>query len=101
MLFRILYSAIYAVLLISLSGVASTAQAVVSCQDTITTGTTYRYVDALAFFTEFNGKTYAIAKSAASGSQSLPDIYFDFSANISREYLMTGTDTASLKRMLS
>ncbi|MRR34469.1 hypothetical protein EG829_07175, partial [bacterium] len=101
MLFRIVFSAIYAILLLTLSGVVSTAQAVVSCQDTITTGTTYRYVDALALFTEFNGKTYAIAKSAVSGSQSLPDIYFDFSANISREYLMTGTDTASLKRMLS
>ncbi|MDD2736680.1 MAG: conjugal transfer protein TraN [Desulfuromonadaceae bacterium] len=101
MLFRITYSVLYAVLLLSLSGITTTAQAVVSCQDTISTGTTYRYIDALAFFTEFNGKTYAIAKSAASGSQSLPDIYFDFSANISREYLMTGTDTASLKRMLS
>lgn len=105
MLFRVtctvVYSIIYAVLILSLSGVVSTAQAVVSCQDTITTGTNYRYNDALAFFTEFNGKTYAIAKSAVSGSQSLPDIYFDFSANISREYLMTGVDTASLKRMLS
>ncbi|MHC1699257.1 MAG: conjugal transfer protein TraN [Geobacteraceae bacterium] len=101
MLFRIAYSVLYAVLLLSLSGITTAAQAVVSCQDSITTGTTYRYIDALAFFTEFNGKTYAIAKSAVSGNQSLPDIYFDFSANISREYLMTGTDTASLKRMLS
>jgi conjugal transfer mating pair stabilization protein TraN len=101
MLSRIAYSVLYSILLLSLTGVTTTAQAVVSCQDTITTGTTYRYIDALVFFTEFNGKTYAIAKSAVSGSQSLPDIYFDFSANISREYLMTGTDTASLKRMLS
>jgi len=101
MLFRFAYSILYAVLLLSLSGITGTAQAVVSCQDVISTATTYRYIDALTFFTEFNGKTYAIAKSAVSGSQSLPDIYFDFSANISREYLMTGTDTASLKRMLS
>lgn len=100
MFIRVLFSLFYAVLLISLTGVSSTAQAVVSCQDTITTGTTYRYSDALAFFTEFNGKTYAIAKSAVTESQSLPDIYFNVSANISREYLMTGTDTASLKRML-
>ncbi|GAM08405.1 hypothetical protein OR1_00676 [Geobacter sp. OR-1] len=101
MLFRVAYSVLYSVLLLSLSGVTTTAQAVVSCQDTITTGTTYRYIDALSFFTEYNGKTYAIAKSAVSGSQSLPDSYFDFAANISREYLMTGTDTASLKRMLA
>lgn len=101
MLFRFAYSILYAVLLLSLSGITGTAQAVVSCQDVISTATTYRYIDALTFFTEFNGKTYAIAKSAVSGSQSLPDIYYDFSANISREYLMTGTDTASLKRMLS
>ncbi len=101
MLFRIAYSVLYAVLLLSISGISTTAQAVVSCQDTITTDTTYRYSDALAFFTEFNGKTYAIAKSAVSGNQSLPDNYFAFSANISREYLMVGTDTASLKRILS
>ena len=101
MLFRIAYAALYAVLILSLSGVTTTAQALVSCQDAISTGTTYRYVDALSFFTELNGKTYAIAKSAVSGNQSLPDNYFAFSANISREYLMVGTDTASLKRMLS
>ena len=36
MLFRIAYSILYAVLLLSISGVTSTAQAVVSSQDTIT-----------------------------------------------------------------
>ena len=101
MLLRLLYPFIYSVLFLSISGVTTTAQAIVSCQDTITAGNSYRYVDALMFFTEFNGKTYAIAKSAVSGNQSIPDSYFDFAANISREYLMTGTDMASLKQVIS
>lgn len=101
MLFRVLYSLIYSLLLLSISGVTTTAQALVSCQDTIAPGTTYRYQDALGFFTEFNGKTYALAKSAVSGSKALPDSYFDFSADISLEYQTTGADVASLKRMLS
>ncbi|PKN16565.1 MAG: hypothetical protein CVU66_00520 [Deltaproteobacteria bacterium HGW-Deltaproteobacteria-23] len=101
MLFRVLYSLIYSLLLLSISGVTTTAQAVVSCQDTIAPGTTYRYQDALGFFTVFNGKTYALAKSAVSGSKALPDSYFDFSADISLEYQTTGADVASLKRMLS
>lgn len=101
MLFRLLYSLIYSLLLFSLSGVTSTAQAVVSCQDLISTGSTYRYVNALSLFTEYNGKTYAITKSAISGKQSLPDSYFNLSADISREHMLTGIDTASLKKMLS
>ena len=100
MLLRAVFSSLYALLLLSLSGVITTVEAVVSCQDTITTATAYRYSDALMFFTEYNGKSYAIARSAVSGRQSLPDGYFNFAANISREYALTGVDSASLKRML-
>lgn len=101
MIFRFLYSLLYSFLLLSISGVINTAEAVVSCQDIIAMGTTYRYQDALGYFTQFNGKTYALAKSAVSGSNALPDNYFDYSADISVEYLTTGVDVASLKRMLS
>jgi conjugal transfer mating pair stabilization protein TraN len=101
MLVRFVCSLFYATLLLSLSGAHHTALALVSCQDRISANTPHRYIDALALFTEYNGTTYAIAKSAVSGSQSLPDGYFNFEANISREYLTTGTDTASLKRMLA
>ena len=100
MLMRTLFSCLYALLLLSLSGIMSTVEAVVSCHDTITTATTYRYSDALMMFTGYHGKTYAIARSAVSGSQAQPDSYFNFSADISREYGMTGVDSVSLKRML-
>jgi conjugal transfer mating pair stabilization protein TraN len=83
-----------------MTGIPTTVLAV-SCQDLISPDSTYRYADALVFFTEHNGKTYAIAKSAATGNTSLPDAYFAFSADITREYQMSGTDVASLKKMLS
>ena len=101
MTMRLLCSFLYALLLLSLSGLRETALAVVSCQDRITPGGAYRYGDALTLFTEYQGKTYAIAKSAVTGVTSLPDSYFNLSANISREYAMTGVDTASLKALLA
>ena len=101
MTMRLLSSFLYALLLLSLSGLRETALAVASCQDRITPGGAYRYDDALALFTEYQGKTYAIAKSAVTGGTTLPDGYFNLSANISREYAMTGVDTASLKALLA
>ena len=97
MTIRLLTSLWYALLILSLSGIRETALAVVSCQDLITPGGAYRYGDALALFTEYQGKTYAIAKSAISGGTTLPDGYFNLTAGISREYAMTGVDAASLK----
>ena len=98
---RLLSSLWYALLILSLSGLRETALAVVSCQDLITPGGAYRYGDALALFTEYQGRTYAIAKSAVSGVTTLPDGYFNLTAGISREYAMTGVDTASLKKLLA
>ena len=57
MLMRIVFSLFYALLLLSMSGLRETALAVVSCQDRITPGGAYRYGDALALFTEYQGKT--------------------------------------------
>ena len=71
MIFRILYGTIYSLLLVALTGMPQTALAVVSCQDTINPNTSIRYSDALVSFKEYNGKTYAIAKSAATGGTSL------------------------------
>ena len=99
MLFNFLYAVLYSLIFLSITGIPATAQAV-SCNDQIP-NTAYRYSDVLVFFTEHNGKTYAIAKSAVTGSTSLPDGYFDFSADITPEYQMGGADIASLKTMLS
>lgn len=99
MLFNFLYAVLYAVVFLSITGIPATALAI-SCNDQIP-NTTYRYTDVLVFFTEHNGKTYAIAKSAVTGSTSLPDGYFDISADITPEYQMGGADIASLKTMLS
>jgi len=101
MIFRILYGAIYSLLMVALTGIPQTASAVVSCQDTINPNTSIRYSDALVSFKEYNGKTYAIAKSAATGGASQLETFFDFSANITRAYSMTGDATGSLKNLLS
>lgn len=101
MIIRILYGTIYSLLLVALTGITQTASAVVSCQDTINPNTSIRYSDALVSFKEYNGKTYAIAKSAATGGTSELESFFDFSANITRDYAMTGDSTGSLKNLLS
>ena len=101
MIFRILYGAIYSLLIVALTGIPQTASAVVSCQDTINPNTNIRYSDALVSFKEYNGKTYAIAKSAATGGTSQLETFFDFSAGITRAYTMTGDATGSLKNLLS
>jgi conjugal transfer mating pair stabilization protein TraN len=92
---------IHATLIVSLSSIPQTALAAVSCQDQISPNTTIRYSDALVSFVSYNGKTYAIAKSAATGGTSEAEAFFDFSANITRAYTMTGDSTGSLKNLLS
>ncbi len=101
MIFRLIYSVIYSALILTLTGIPQTASAVVSCQDTINPNTSIRYSDALVSFKEYNGKTYAVAKSAATGGTSAAESFFDFSANITRAYTMTGDSTGSLKNLLS
>lgn len=99
-MFRFLYAVLYSLAFLAITGIPSTLQAV-SCNDRIPSDPRYRYADALVFFTEFNGKTYALARSAATGRTSLPDGFFALSADITPEYKMTGTDIASLKKMLA
>jgi len=101
MLFRLIYSVIYSALILILTGIPQTASAVVSCQDTINPNTSILYSDALVSFMEYNGKTYAVARSAATGGTSAAESFFDFSANITRAYTMTGDSTGSLKHLLS
>jgi len=101
MIIRIIYGTIYSLLMMALTGIPQTALAIVSCQDTINPNTTIRYSDALVSFKEYNGKTYAIAKSAATGGASELETFFDFSADITRAYAMTGDATGSLKNLLS
>lgn len=98
-MFRLIFAVIYSLVFLSVTGIPSTVLAV-SCNEIIP-GTTYRYADALAFFTEHNGKTYAISKSAATGITASPDGYFAFSADISQEYKVAGTDIGSLKQMVA
>lgn len=98
-MFRFMYAVLYSLVLLSVTGMPTTVLAV-SCNDLIP-GTTHRYADALVFFTGHNGKTYALAKSAATGSTALPDGYFAFSADISQEYKVAGTDIGSLKQMVA
>ncbi|SNB45429.1 conjugal transfer protein TraN [Geobacter sp. DSM 9736] len=101
MIFRLLHSVIYSVLVLTLTGIPQAALAVVSCQDTINTNTSIRYSDALVSFKSYNGKTYAIARSAATGGTSAAETFFDFTANITRAYALTGDSTGSLKNLLS
>src|SRR6266581_458217 len=101
MIFRLLYAVIYSALLVTLTGFPQAALAVVSCQDAINPNTSIRYSDALVAFKAYNGRTYAIAKSAATGGTSAAESFFGFSANITRAYLMTGDATGSLKNLLS
>ena len=101
MIFRLLYAIIYSALIVILTGFPQAALAVVSCQDTINPNTSIRYIDALVSFKAYNGKTYAVAKSAATGGSSVAETFFDLSANITRTYLMTGDSTGSLKNFLS
>ncbi|TWJ19694.1 conjugal transfer protein TraN [Geobacter argillaceus] len=100
MIFRLLYAVIYSLLIVALTGIPQTALAVVSCQDAINPNTSIRYIDSLAAIFGYNGKTYAIAKSAT-GDTSDAATFFDFSANITRAYSMTGDNTGSLKNLLS
>lgn len=101
MIFRLLYAVIYSALIVTLTGFPQAALAVVSCQDTVNPNTSIRYSDALVSFKAYNGKTYAVAKSAATGGTSATETFFDFSANITRTYKMTGDATGSLKNLLS
>ncbi len=101
MIFRIIYAVIYSALVVILTGIPQAALAVVSCQDTINPNTNIRYSDALVSFKAYNGRTYAIAKSAATGGTSAAESFFDFLANITRAYAMTGDSTGSLKNLLS
>lgn len=100
MILRLLYAIIYSALVVILTGIPQTALAVVSCQDAINPNTSIRYIDALAAIFGYNGKTCAIAKSAT-GDTSDAATFFDFSANITRAYSMTGDSTGSLKNLLS
>jgi len=69
---QIVFSFIYACLLLGVSGFTDLAWSL-SCSDVISGQTTYRYNEALYGFKYFNGKTYAIALSALTGKTSGPD----------------------------
>jgi len=102
MFLRICLTIFYSVLILGLSGITNLANAASSCHDLISQGASaYKYSDALVHFVFYNGKTYAISKSAASGKTSGADVYFAMNANITQEYRVSGTDTASLKMLLS
>jgi conjugal transfer mating pair stabilization protein TraN len=100
-MFRFLFTVIYSMLLLSLSGIANVAFAAVSCNDPIYAGTTTKYADALNHFLYYQGNTYAIAKSASTGNAAAPDGYFAMSANIDAQYSYTGVDNGSLRKLLA
>lgn len=102
MLIRLFLTLFYSVLFLGLSGITELAYAASSCHDLIAQGaTSYKYSDALVHFVFYNGKTYALSRSAASGKTTGADAYFAFNANITREYFVSGQDIASLKLLLS
>ena len=102
MLTRLFFTTIYSILILSLSGIADLAAAATSCQDHIAPGaTSYKYADALVHFVFYNGKTYAIAKSAVTGATVGADAYFAFNARIDNEYRISGVDNSSLRKLLA
>ncbi len=64
----------------------------VSCNDVVDQATGTRYSDALTSFFYFGDKTYAAVMPGNN--------YFAFDANITREYLLDGVDTNSLKKQI-
>ena len=98
---RIVYTLIYSILILTLTGMPDVALAAISCSDQIYSGTPYKYSDALVQFVYYNGNTYAIAKSAVTGVTSQPDGYFAFVANIDTQYATTGVDHSSLKMLFT
>ncbi len=96
---QIVVSSIYASTLFVATGLPQMAFAV-SCSDLLP-GTSIKYADALVHFVYDGTKTYAIAKSAATGSLDLPDAFFAFSSGIDRDYQYNGNDTSSLKLLVN
>lgn len=101
-IFRTLVSVVYGVLIIQLAGftnLANAAASSTSCQDVIP-NTSYKYFDTLSYFTAFNGKTYAISKSALGGTTPAAN-YFAMDAGVTYEYSQGGQDLNSLKYKLN
>ncbi len=95
----LIISSVHALLIFVITGVPQTVMAI-SCNDNVP-GSTIKYADALVSFIYDGTKTYAVSKSAVTGSLNLPDAFFAFSSGIDREYQFTGIDTASLKLLVS
>ncbi|ABL01364.1 conjugal transfer protein TraN [Pelobacter propionicus] len=92
-------SSAYAAAVFIATGIPQTAMAT-SCEDVVP-GTNIKYSSALVHFIYDGTKTYAIAKSAQTGSQNIPDAFFAFSSWIDRDYEYTGNDTSSLKLQIN
>lgn len=92
-------STMYASSLFIATGLPQVAMAT-TCNDLVP-GTTIKYSDALVGFVYDGAKTYAIAKSAITGSLNLPDAFFAFASGIDRGYQYNGVDTASLKFLVT
>lgn len=88
-------STMYASALFIATGLPQVAMAT-TCNDQVP-GTTIKYSDALVRFVFDGSKTYAISKSAITGSLNLPDSFFAFTSGIDRGYQYNGVDNASLK----
>ncbi len=95
---KIFVSSIYATSLFIATGLPQTAFAV-SCNDKVP-GQSFTYSEALVHFVYDGTKTYAIARSAVTGAQTIPDAFFAFSSGIDQTYRYSGVDTASLKTLL-
>jgi len=96
---KIFVSSIYATSLFIATGLPQTAFAV-SCNDKVP-GQSFTYSEALVHFVYDGTKTYAIARSAVTGAQTIPDAFFAFSSGIDQTYRYSGVDTASLKTLLA
>lgn len=92
-------STMYASSLFIATGLPHVAMAT-TCNELVP-GTTIKYSDALVGFVYDGAKTYAISKSAITGSLNLPDAFFAFTSGIDRGYQYTGVDTASLKFLVT
>ena len=96
---KCLLSVVYACLIVSLSGLMSVAQAT-SCSDVVDPATGARYSQALGVFLYYNGKTYAISRSASTGVSTVPDGFFAMNAVFTLDYIYGGSDSGSLVELL-
>ena len=90
-IFKSFFTLVFSWMLLASAGWPQLVYAV-SCSDVVDQASGTKYSDALTSFFYFGSKTYAVAR---------PDNnFFQWDANITREYLLDGVDVNSLKKQI-